>query len=290
MGSLVLQLPSIVMSLLVVAASTYVVQTWLGIPFWFPLTLWVISGALVFHRPSEQFLARHLFRLRYPTKTERSRLEPVWREVTGRAGVNGSSYQLWIEDSKELNAISAAGHIVGVTSYALNELPTGQLAAVLAHELGHHKGGHAWASLLAYWYALPGRLAWQLLRRLIAQMSHFSPLASGVLVVCIAAAVFAAATATMGLVLLPVLTPYLVAALGRRAELRADRHAATLGFAPMMIDILNMMVAEDASARASAAAKGLRWERDAPMARLLSSHPSLHTRLHHLQAIIEDRR
>ena len=69
-----------------------------------------------------------------------------------------------VENSAELNAMAAAGHVVGVTTYSLNHLSSGNLAAVLAHELGHHTGGHAWAGLLGYWYSLPGRMAWSLAR------------------------------------------------------------------------------------------------------------------------------
>ena len=122
---------------------------------------WILSGALVFHRPTESALARPLLHLRYPTPQERAKLEPVWREVTARAGVEGRNYELWVEDSDGLNAVAAAGHIVGVTRFAMNELPNGELAAVMAHELGHHVGGHALvgAARLLVRAARPYRLA-----------------------------------------------------------------------------------------------------------------------------------
>ncbi|MER7199163.1 hypothetical protein [Streptomyces sp. NPDC000188] len=62
--------------------------------------------------------------------------EPVWREVASRAGVDGSAYQLWVEESDDINAMAATGHIVGVASHSLGELPTARLDGVLAHELG----------------------------------------------------------------------------------------------------------------------------------------------------------
>ncbi|MFI2259788.1 M48 family metalloprotease [Streptomyces tubercidicus] len=70
----------------------------------------------------------------------------------------------WLD---HLNALAAAGHIVGVTRFSLERLSDGQLAAVLAHELGHHVRGHAWSSLPAQWYAVPGRLVWAVVRKLI---------------------------------------------------------------------------------------------------------------------------
>ncbi|WP_240507344.1 M48 family metalloprotease, partial [Streptomyces kanamyceticus] len=135
--------------------------------------LWLLSGLLIFNRAAEGVIARHLLRLRYPTQQELARLQPVWHEVTARAGVEGRTYQLWIEDSDDLNAVAAAGHIVGVTRFAVDRLPSGQLAAVLAHELGHHIGGHSWSTLLGYWYALPGRLAWRVVRGAAAGVRRF---------------------------------------------------------------------------------------------------------------------
>nr|WSX25489.1 hypothetical protein OG690_33115 [Streptomyces tubercidicus] len=42
-----------------------------------------------------------------------------------------------------------------------------------------------------------------------------------------------------------VAAPYLLAAVTRRAELRADHHAAAAGFGPMLAEVLHMMQAAD---------------------------------------------
>ncbi|BFO14462.1 hypothetical protein SHKM778_08500 [Streptomyces sp. KM77-8] len=223
---------------------------------------WLASGALVFHRPTESALARHLLRLRYPTPQERARIEPVWREVTARAGVEGRNYELWVEDSDSLNAVAAAGHIVGVTRFAMNQLPNGELAAVLAHELGHHIGGHAWSGLLGYWYALPGRIAWRVLRavteflfRVSRVFSCFGVLFLGLLVAAVAITTI---STLYGIPLLILGLPYALAAVGRRSELRADRHAAALGFAPMLAAVLEKLHFQEQQAAALAAAHGVR--------------------------------
>ena len=114
------------MSLLVVLLVSSGLDAWLGIPLWAPPLLWLVSGALVFHRPTEDFLARHLLRLHRPVPAEYARLAPVWSEVTARAGIDSRTYDLWIEDSEDLNAYAAAGNIVGVTRFALDHLPTSQ--------------------------------------------------------------------------------------------------------------------------------------------------------------------
>ncbi|WP_200300715.1 M48 family metalloprotease [Streptomyces adelaidensis] len=292
LGSLALQLPHVLMSLAVVFLVVYAVDALFGPPWWIPLGGWAVSGALVFNHRCECLLARWLFGLRYPTPEEGRKLKTVWREVTVRAGVDGDSYQLWVEDSAGINAMAAAGHIVGVTSHSLRTLTPARLAGVLAHELGHHAGGHAWASLLTLWYSLPGRIAWQLLRWLAARVDRLSVGAAALLIGVLGAAVFALATATYGLIFLPLATPYLLAALSRRSELRADEHAAGLGFAEQLSTVLRDDLDRTEPVRTGVAAKGgrVRFTKEGVIARLLASHPDVHTRLHHLQAHLEEPR
>ncbi|WP_405715793.1 MULTISPECIES: M48 family metalloprotease [unclassified Streptomyces] len=287
LGRLTLALPTFLMSTLVVLLVSAVLDGCLGLPFWIPTLFWLASGALVFHRPTEDLLARYLLGLRRPMPREAARLEPVWREVTAIAGVDGALYQLWIEESDDLNAYAAAGHIVGVTRFALEQLPDGQLAAVLAHELGHHTGGHTWTLLLGHWYGLPGRAAWRVLR--VMARSVVTPtrcavyLAVGVLLLAIGGLASTVAALLYGLPLLLGL-PYLSAAVGRRAELRADRHAAALGFAPKLAEVLETIHSNEARAHQEALAiTGKRLERESTPARLLSTHPDVPTRLHHLR-------
>ncbi|GGU10819.1 M48 family metalloprotease [Streptomyces coeruleorubidus] len=290
LGSLALHVPHVAASLAVVFVVSYALSYLSNLPWWLLLGCWVVSGALVFHRPCERLMARWLFRLRYPTPEEDGRLRPVWREVTARAGVDAGAYQLWIEESDAVNAMAAAGHIVGVTSHSLRTLTPGQLAGVLAHELGHHARGHAWASLLSLWYALPARLAWRLLLRLATRLDRLPTGVAAVVIGVTGAVVVALATATYGLIFLPLATPYLVAAVSRRSELRADEHAAGLGFAPQLMAVLHQERLREESRRVPATALGAASTKDGMIARLLDSHPDVHTRLHRLQARPESRR
>ncbi|WP_123966943.1 M48 family metalloprotease [Streptomyces sp. TLI_185] len=289
LGNLALHLPHVLASLAVVFGVSYVVSALTGLPWWIPCGCWALSGGLVFHRPCERLMARWLFGLRYPHPEEDRKLRSVWREVTARAGVDGNAYQLWVEDSDEINAMAAAGHIVGVTSHSLGSLSTAQLAGVLAHELGHHTRGHAWASLLTFWYALPGRLTWRLLRRLASHIDRLSVGAAALVIGVLGAAVVAVATATYGLVFLPFAAPYLAAAVSRRSELRADEHAAGLGFGPQLMTVLREEHERERSERVAATAAGLPSVKEGVIARLLASHPDVHTRLHHLQTRSQSR-
>ncbi|MFD7873941.1 M48 family metalloprotease [Streptomyces sp. NPDC059766] len=287
-GNLLLYLPNFLCSLCVVG----LVSAIFGDLAFVVILLWIASGALVFHRPTESALARRLLHLRYPTPQERAKIEPVWREVTARAGVEGRNYELWVEDSDGLNAVAAAGHIVGVTRFAMNELPNGELAAVMAHELGHHVGGHAWSGLLGYWYALPGRLAWRFLKAFstfVFRVSKaFGCFGVAFVVLFIGGIAMATISTLYGLPLLILGVPYALAAVGRRAELRADEHAAGLGFAPMLAAVLGKLHQQEQQAEAQATAQngGVPVEESA-LSKLLSSHPDYHTRLHHLQPYLQ---
>ncbi|MDT0465310.1 M48 family metalloprotease [Streptomyces gibsoniae] len=287
-GNLLLHLPNFLCSLFVVG----LVSAFFGKFAVVLILAWIASGALVFHRPTESALARHLLRLRYPTPQERAKLEPVWRTVTARAGIEGRSYELWVEDSDGLNAVAAAGHIVGVTRFAMNQLPNGELAAVLAHELGHHVGGHAWSSLLGYWYALPGRVAWRLLKAFSGfafKVSRaFGCFGVAFVVLFMGGLALATISTLYGLPLLLLGVPYALAAVGRRSELRADEHAAALGFAPMLAAVLHKLHQQEQRTAAELAARngGVPVE-EGTLGRLLSSHPDYHTRLHHLQPYLQ---
>ncbi|MGW0882218.1 M48 family metalloprotease [Streptomyces sp. NPDC002671] len=283
-GNLLLHLPNFLCSLFVVG----LVSAFFGALGFVVVLAWLASGALVFYRPAERALARHLLRLRYPTPPELAKLEPVWREVTARAGIEGRNYELWVEDSDGLNAVAAAGHIVGVTSFAMNQLPNGELAAVMAHELGHHVGGHAWSGLLGYWYALPGRIAWRVLRS-VAGVAYrvsraFGCFGIGFVVLAVGGLALATVSSLYGLPLLVLGVPYALAAVGRRAELRADEHAAALGFAPMLAAVLHKLHQQEQYQQAALTAQnGGVPVPESALTKLLSSHPDYYTRLHHLQ-------
>ncbi|GAA0918166.1 M48 family metalloprotease [Streptomyces thermoalcalitolerans] len=254
---------------------------------WLVLLAWLAAGGLVFHRPTELLFARRVLGLRPPTPEEWARLAPVWREVTARAGIEAHTYELLVENSEELNAVAAAGHVVGVTTYTLREIPSSNLAAVLAHELGHHIGGHAWAGLLGHWYALPGRIAWWVTKFLAGVLvlvaSRISVMVTGVLVLFMGMVAVAALVSAWFVTIPLLLAPYLLAFAGRKGELRADQQAAELGFAPKMVEVLHFLQAQQEAERARAAAAGKRLKKPGALARLLSTHPEPHDRIRALE-------
>lgn len=94
---------------------------------------------------------------------------------------------------------------------------------------------------------------------------------------------FTALTATYALPLLLLVLPYLTAAVSRRAELRADAHAAVLGFGPALAQTLHGWSAHETGTPATPGMTGLQ-------VRLLSTHPDHRTRLHHLQPYLQSGR
>ncbi|MGW7609631.1 M48 family metalloprotease [Streptomyces sp. NPDC054766] len=289
LGQLATQIPGALVSLAVVSALALgLFGTVVG---WLVVVAWLASGSLVFHRPTELRFARHVLKLRTPLAEERARLEPIWREVTARAGIEADTYELMVENSDDLNAVAAAGHVVGVTTYSLNRIPSSNLAAVLAHELGHHTGGHAWAGLLGYWYSLPGRLAWAFTRGMariaLAVAGVFSAAATGLLILFMGMFVLTGFLVAWYITVPLVVAPYLLAYAGRLGELRADQQAAALGFAPEMAEVLHHFQAEEDAAKAAAVAQGKKLQEPGGLARLLSTHPDNYTRLRALEPYLQ---
>ena len=117
--------------------------------------VWLASGPLILLRAVEERIIRGLGSVRRPTKAEYQRLAIAWLPVADAADVDPRHYSLWVQKSARINAYATAGHTIAITEAAIARLPSDQLEAVLAHELGHHLGGHTWASLLRLWYSLP---------------------------------------------------------------------------------------------------------------------------------------
>ncbi|MEU2507548.1 M48 family metalloprotease [Streptomyces sp. NPDC007863] len=241
MSHLLLTVPIGLISLGVVTFASAIVHIALGVVV--PIA-WLLSGPLVFNRRVETAIAQRMFGMRRPSPEEARRLDAVWEQVTRRAGVDRENYELWVQERAELNATAAAGHIVAVTRHALDRLSNTRLAAVLAHELGHHVGGHTWAAMLADWYAMPARVAGRLILALIVFLFGVRNKAGfacgGCLTLMIGWFLFNL-TVVQGMwwLVVPVtVAPLLIAWLHRHAEFKADAYAVGLGFGEALEDVL----------------------------------------------------
>ncbi|MBO0829183.1 MAG: M48 family metalloprotease [Streptosporangiales bacterium] len=269
-----------ILALVAGAASASAGESVQGVVVLAVAVLFVVSGVLVFLPRTEALFAVVLYRYRRPTEDEARYLASVWTEVTNTAGVNGSRYSLWVRDSDEVNAFAAAGHVVAVTRWALRSLSRQHLAAVLAHELGHHIGGHAWAGLLTYWYSLPTRFV----RRVFYLLAYVFGFAMSVFrggVVLLAPAqllpllvIAYAAYKVHPALLAIVVVPFLLAWFTRLGERYADRFAARIGYGPLLMEVFDGWLRSAMDARRRRA--GIR-------ANVMASHPTCAARIRALQ-------
>ncbi|MFD9705553.1 M48 family metalloprotease [Lentzea sp. NPDC059081] len=268
-SELLLAVPTVLSSLLVV--------TLLGKPvtpevLWLFPVLWLVSGAVVLLPATDAVLAL-THRLRRPTRAEKQVLVPLLESVCDAAALDPRRYRLWVQDSREINAMAVGGRVVSVSTAALGLRPE-QLEAVLAHELGHHLAGHARASLLRWWYELPARLTVSLVFLvgwgvLVAGAALKTRLAMVASLLAVAALAVVAVAASPWVLLVPVIAP-LLALTSRRAELNADRVAAELGYGPLLLEVLQRWRNEGHDViRARAGLKE----------RMLASHPSCTSRI-----------
>jgi Zn-dependent protease with chaperone function len=252
----------------------------LGFLVWLVPLVWVSVGALLFYPPIEKVFLRVLMGHREPTVQEQQVLGPLWTKVTASAGLSRDKFILGVENNPELNASAFAGRSIVVTTKALQSLDSRHLEAVLAHELGHHLGGHPAALLWNYWIALPGRFlnrsvqrSYGALNRLILRFSYQGWLFSWAFVALLAIGLLLAAP----WLLLVLLVPAGLAAAGRASELAADKIAVQLGYGQALVELL-----EAFNATGPASAGGLRRRFDGWM----ESHPSPAARIRRIERLL----
>ena len=133
------------------------------LPFWkftdvsFPLFAFAALslGIILFSKSIQKLFLARLLGARQPTYEESVALYQAWRRVARANHISTSSFLLAVVDSNELNAFASGGHLLVVSSFAVNELDNNELTGVLAHELSHHLGSHTVALTVAQWLSLP---------------------------------------------------------------------------------------------------------------------------------------
>jgi Zn-dependent protease with chaperone function len=262
--------------------------------FWWPVhALWKVSFAwfavgyvaavvLLFLRPVQVWVLAPLMGARRPTAAQMAALAPAWRPVLQANDLPGRRYVLATLPSNELNAFACGGHLVVVTSYAIDTLPRDELTGVLAHELSHHLGLHTVALTFVQWLSVPvlllARVGFFLQNVASAATTSYGSHSSAL--TAIGRTMAALLTAVSWIFLSGLLLSNALANIvGRNSEFEADMRAVEMGFGKPLATALRRFVADFGADRP------LTW-RD----RLDSSHPPARTRVARIEATIRRRR
>jgi Zn-dependent protease with chaperone function len=267
-------------SLLALAAFWLVVRLLAPVPYWAFAAAYLAAGVLLFLRPVQRLLLSWLYGARRPDARELARLEPAWLDVVSQAGLRPDRYVLAVTDSPELNAYACGGHVVAVSTGALEILPDDELHGVLAHELGHHLGFHTVALTITHWLSLPiltlARIGFFLERLAFAAADAMAARSAGL------AFIGRIVSAVLQVVAWAFLATVLIARrigdwLGRSAEFTADQRAVEMGYGRHLAMALRRVHAMDREAAEE--------DRGVPEGRRpIGSHPSPRLRSARIEA------
>lgn len=256
--------------------------------FWWPVHLvtnvslvafelgYLATGLLLFLRPVQQLVLTRLLGARRPDAEEHARLDTAWRSVIQAAGLPTRRYVLAVLPADDLNAFACGGHLVVVTTRAIDTLPRDELAGVLAHELSHHLGLHTVALTIAQWLSVPvlvlARLGFFLQN--VAKAATSSYASHSAALTALGRVIAALLTGVSWVLLAGLIAANTVGNVaGRGAEFQADQRAVAMGFGRELSSALRRVIADGGGERP------LTW-RD----RVSASHPSARTRVARIDA------
>lgn len=230
----------------------------------FALIVSFAGAVLLFIKPIEARIANVMAPSRAPTPAEQARIGPLLAEVAGRAGIRPERLIVRVQEDGELNASAGASHLLFITTGALRR-EDDELEALIAHELGHHRGLHPVAQAVVLWLSIPGELlvrVYVALRRLALRLtgrgSH--------LAVAVQALIIVWQFSVLWLHYIAGLFAYRAE---RLSEFSADHAAAKWGYAEPLARLLASMPEEPP--------EGL-------LARLTATHPPTEARIERLAA------
>lgn len=264
--------------LLALGVIWFVVQVVWDVAYWWFAGSYLLAAVVLFLRPAQAYIVAPMMGTRRPTAAERRELAPVWRRVTRALGVSEHHFVLRVLPSDDLNAFACGGHLVVVTTFALEELPNHELAGVLVHELSHHIGLHTVAIAIGNWLSLPvvllARIGFWLRNVATAATRSF---ANGQPVLTVLGGLAA-------LILTALSWPFTVALtaserfanlVGHGSEFQADQRAVRLGFGRPLASALRRVIAMGGGNRP------IGWRE-----RLAASHPPARTRIARIEAML----
>jgi Zn-dependent protease with chaperone function len=246
--------------------------------FWTFLFVFLVAGLGLFIRPVQVVVLTPLLGARRPTSAEADVIAPLWAQIAQANGVPADRFVVRVLPSDELNAFACGGHLVVVTTYAVEELSRGQLRGVLAHELSHHLGLHTVALTVGHWVSAPVVL----LARIGVFLENVGHAAAGSFgrdspLISALGNVVAAVVGALSWVFTASLrgSDALANLVGHSSEFEADRRAVRMGFGRELASALRQVLASGAGNRP------IGWR-----ARLGASHPPARTRVARIEALM----
>jgi len=248
------------------------------LPFVWLLLGFAATGPLLFIRRFQVLVLTPVLGARRPTVPEEAAIAPLWREIVITGRLKPDHYVVRILPSDELNAFACGGHLVVVTSFAVEELTTPELQGVLAHELSHHLGLHTVAITIGHWLSTPvvalARIGVFLEHVAIAARESYGR--DSVLINAITNAGAIAIRALSWIFTAGIRASTALSNLvGHQSELDADQRAVRMGFGRELASALRRVLAAGHSPRPAD------WRE-----RIHASHPPARTRVARIEALL----
>jgi Zn-dependent protease with chaperone function len=249
-----------------------------GVPYWVVPVGWLVLGLSLFVPAAQIAVLGPSLGARRPSDDELEVIAPIWRELAAAANQPQYRYVIRVIDSDELNAYACGGHLLVVTSFAIDELTERELSGVLAHELSHHLGLHTAALTLGHWLSLPvlllARVGFYLQNVARAATDSFASHSAALTAL---GRIAAGLLTAMSWVFLAALyaSDALANLVGHASEYEADRRAVRMGYGRALVDALRAVI------RLGGGNRAVGW-RD----RLASTHPPARTRVARIEAMM----
>lgn len=263
-----------------IAIAIFWIPVWIFTDVSYPLFAFaaLALGIVLFSKSIQRIFLARLLNARKPSPQEAATLHKSWRRVAQANHASTESFVLAVVDSQDINAFASGGHLVVVSSYAINQLDEDELAGVLAHELSHHLGSHTIALTIAQWLSLPILLLARIgffLQRIAEAVSNtfgsrFAALKFFGLLIS-AALTVVSSLFVAGLVVAQALS----SAVGHASEFQADHRAVRMGFGNELLTALKR-VSDDSEIGDRQTANNL----------VVASHPPARERIAQLQILL----